>query len=720
MVLANVSWAAAQEAVDGGAPIQLDAITIDAVLEGTVTESYAAPDSFAATRTDTPLIETPVSAQSITRQALQDAGAETFADAYDYLAGVTRDNTQGGLQGDEYIVRGFDTDNILFNGNRTSSASTLDIANVERIEALRGPTAVLFGKGDPGGLINVVTKQPLSETRYEVDVSGAAGFTDDGDRLRNGRLTADLGGPLTDDGRLRYRFNTALEQERSYRQDVDEQLLFLSPVVEYAIDERTVANVEFTYQYREDTFDRGLFLVNDEFALDRDFNPAKGNTGDIEKHYLSGTVRVDRELRPGWKARLGVYGSYDEREGDAVQQDSINGTTLLRERRRIDVSDRFFTLQPELTGEFETGTVGHTLLVGLDVGYEDSRFAGVIGPGGGPVDVFDPDFSTPIPPLDASLATPGSASTRGELSGTSIGLYLQDQIDLSEQWKVLVGARYDHVDLEAENRIRANVGAPALFAAGQKADFEDEDISPRVGVLYRPVEFMSVFASYAESYRPPSDAFRIANAQGDSVEAETAKSYEVGIKMEAFDGRLSGTLSAYRIDKKNVLESDPDDPLGLAVTNLGKVRGEGFEFDVAGEPVENLSFALSYAYTDTRTDEATPRLERGTRLRNIPRHAASAQVAYRFTSGSLRGLRVSGGLVAESDRLTDTSNDIDTTLPGYARLDVGASYAISEAVEARVFVENVTDREYYTSAAGRNNIGIGDPLRVSVGLRAKF
>ncbi len=698
--------------------LQLDTITVEAVLEGTTTRSYAAPDSFSATRTDTPLIETPQSAQSVSRQALEDTGAENLADAYEYLAGISRDNTQGGLQGDEYLARGFGTDNILFNGNRTSSASTLDTANVERVEALRGPTAALFGKGDPGGLINVVTKQPLSEHFHELTVSGGDGLGGEGGRFRQGRVELDLGGPVTEDRDLRYRFNAAYEDEKSFRSDVDEKVFFVSPVFDYRVNDESLVNLEFAYQHREDTFDRGVFFVNNQLILPRDFNLAEGNTGRIDKDYVSGTLRLEREFNANWTGRLGVYASSDVRDGEGVQQGGVNGNIAQRQRRDVESVNRFFTLQPELVGEVETGSLGHTFLIGLDAQHERSSFFGLVGPRGGAVDVFNPDFSIAIPAIDSTLSAIGSSLFDGTIQGESYGLYAQDQIDITDEWKLLVGGRVDRVDLTSNLITAFNIGA--LNVSTTKATFKDTHFSPRAGLVYQPLPFLSVYTSYAESYRPPTSSFAFADATGAPVDAETAQSYEAGIKVESLNGRLTGTFAVFRADKENVLESDPADPFGLSAINLGEVRSEGIELDITGEPVENLSIGVTYAYTDARTLTTTNALPAGVRLRNVPRHAASLQAAYRIGAGPLNGLRFFGSAIYEDDRFTDTSAVIVTKLPSYVRFNLGAEYEPTDFVTGYFLLENILDEEYYTTAAGRNNVDVGEPRRLEVGLRVKF
>ena len=704
--------------VEDDGPMRLAPISVEAVLEGTLTESYSAPESFSATRTDTPLIDTPQSAQSITRQALEDAGATTISDAYDYLAGISQENNIGGLTGDDYLARGFETDNILFNGNRTGQPTTLDSANVERVEALRGPTAALFGRADPGGLVNVVTKQPLPEPLYQAEVVGATGLIDDGDRLRSVRATVDSGGPLDELGRARYRFNSAVDYGRSFRQGIEERSVFLSPVVDAQLSDSTAANVELTYQYRQDAFDRGVFFIGNDLELDRDFNVAEGQDETLDKHYASGTFRLDHAVSQAWTARLGLYASYNDFDGEGFQVRNVNGSEFTVQRRAFDGSDLFLTAQPEITGEVETGTIGHTFLFGVDASYQVNKVELPSGAQSAPVDAFDPDFPVDVP----GLSEPGNQLFDRDLTGFSLGLYGQDQLDLSERWKLLLSLRWDSVWLTEETLFSAENGS--VVVADRDEDFIDSALLPRAGLVYQPVEEIGIYLSYSESYRPPT-AGGLTDANGEEVDAEEGRNVELGVKLDALDGRLSGTLAVYRSDKENVLEVDPAGD-SFAQVNLGDVRGQGLEFDLAGEVTENFSLGVSYAYTDTRVLEDGAGLfeadlfTKGTRLRNVPRHAASLQAAYRFTEGPLRGLRIFGGLIYEDEKPTDTSKEINTDLPAYVRLDLGASYPLSETVSASLLVRNATDTEHYTSAAGQRNVAVGAPLSIALGFRARF
>ncbi|WP_162906602.1 TonB-dependent siderophore receptor [Algihabitans albus] len=707
-----VSRAEPEAGTDG--PLQLQPITVDAVLGGTLTESYAAPDSFSATRTNTPIIETPQSSQAVTRQALEDAGTTEVADAYDYLAGIQRDNNIGGLVGDAYLARGFVADDILINGNRSGRPSTLDTVNVERIEALRGPTATLFGRADPGGLINIVTKQPLSEPLYQAEVSGGTGVAGEGSRFRDIRATLDSGGPIDEQGRARYRFNAAAEQERSFRQDSDKTVFFASPVVDLEFDDKTVANLELSYQYRQDVFDRGNFFVDGDLDLPRDFFLGEDQDDDQTSHIVTGALRVDRELSNAVNARLGLYGSYGDLSSEGLEPSSVIGSQVSAARVSNDGSDLFLTAQPELVAELSTGSIGHTLLFGLDASYRESDLLFFRGAPGAPIDAFAPDFPVDLPDFD--LSVPGNQRFDSSFTARSIGVYAQNQIDLSEQWKLLLGARWDSVWLSSDIETTFNAGA--LVTDARDEDFKDSAFLPRAGLVYQPVKQVGLYASYSESYRAPPPTSTLRDANGDQVDAETGRSFEVGVKLDALEGRLTGTLAVFRTEKENVIDTDPADP--FAVTNLGEVRSQGVEFDLSGEVFDNFSLGVTYAFTDAEITDNEGGVPSGTRLRNVPRHAASLQAAYRFTQGPLDGLRIFGGAVYQGEKPTSTEGGSPPDLPDYVRLDLGASYEFNENLQARLQLQNLTDTEYYTSANGQDRVTVGQPFNATLGVRVTF
>ena len=697
-----------RESNSGDGPARLEPITVDAVLPGTLTDNYAAPDNFASTRTDTPTIDTPQSTQAITRQALEDAGATTVADAYDYLAGITQAANAGGLFGDRYLARGFFADNILINGNRSGRPTTLDTANVERVEALRGPTATLFGRADPGGLVNIVTKQPLAEPFYEVDLQGGSGFFGDGSRYRDVRATVDSGGPIDEQGRIRYRFNAAAEYDQSFRKDIDDKLFLVSPVLDFEIDDRTIANFELTYQYREFVYDLGVPFIDGEPKLPVDWYVGEDQANSIDSNYLSGTFRIDRELTDALTARLGVYTQYNDLDGPANRVATVTGSQAQAGRFDFNISDLVVTAQPEMVAEFGTGPVGHTLLFGVDASYREIKRDDTIGPAGDAFDVFDPDFPVDIPDIDQ----PGALNFVNELAAWELGIYVQDQIDLSDQWKLLAGLRWDAVWIDSE-------AEAAPLSPQNNSNFDDTAILPRVGVVYQPIDEIGLYASYAETYRPPT-ATNLTDVDGEQIEPEEGRSFEVGIKLDALDGRLTGTLAAFRADKDNVIETDPRNPL-ISVRNLGEVRSQGIEFDLAGRVFENFSLGVSYAYTDAQIDSnENPNLPKGTKLANVPRHAASLQAAYRFTEGPLQGLRLFGGIVYEDDRPISTSPTVRSKIPDYVRFDVGASYDFTENIQGRLFIQNLTDEEYYTNATNLAAVAPGQPFNATLGVRVRF
>ena len=260
--------------------------------------------------------------------------------------------------------------------------------------------------------------------------------------------------------------------------------------------------------------------------------------------------------------------------------------------------------------------------------------------------------------------------------------------------------------------------APFPFSSRQKSNFDDNALLPRVGLVYQPAEEIGIYASYSESYRPPVGT-TLTGADGEQLKPEEGRSLEVGLKLDALDGRLTGTLAAFRADKDNVIDPDPFNP--GALTNIGKVRSQGVEVDLSGEVFENFSLGASYAFTDAQIDSNdNPNLPKGTRIRNVPRHAASLQAAYRFTEGTLQGLRLFGGIVFEDEKRTNTSAAIDTEIPSYVRFDLGASYDFTENIQARLFIQNLSDEEYYDSAGNENTVFPGQPFNATLGVRVRF
>ncbi len=692
----------------GVGPFHLNPITVEAVLGGTLSDSYNNPYSFSATRTDTPLIETPQSAQSLPRQAIEDSGARKVGDTFDYLAGVVKENNVGGQVGDRYTARGFTADNILINGNRTGTPQSLDLGNVEQVEVLRGPTATLFGRGESGGLINVVTKQPLSEQYAAATLEGASGVYGEGDRLKNGRVALDAGGPMDEAGRIRYRFNLAAQNKISFRDEIDEQVFLIAPVVEAEIDKDTVVNFEASYQYGNEQFDRGVPFIYGEPLLDRNFNPGGNDIPDVDKHYVSSIFRADHTLSNTWRARVGFYSSATFLQGGGIEVTNTNGQTTALRRRNETLEEYFFTFQPELIGEFETGSVGHTLLMGADFGFDRSHANSKIGANSATYDLLNPAFPT-VPEVIGT----GNQYFQADRKETGTGFYVQDQVDLTDAWKVLLGLRYDRIQLSNDTDY-----AQPGFTTNVDEFYSDDVFLPRMGLVYQPIDEVSFYTSYAEGYRPPTTSFGLLDVNGDPVQPETSKSMEVGVKLDALGGDISGTFAAFRIDKKNVLEAGTGLNF-LRARNLGKVRSEGFEFDLAGQVDENLKLGVTYSYTNAsvRGGGTDPK---GTRIRNVPLHMASLQGTYEFRGGSMDGLRLFAGLVYESKQKTDTSQTIRTQIPDYIRADIGGEYTFNDAFTAALSVRNVTDEEYYVTAAGQNNVYPGEPLSVSLRLIAEF
>lgn len=688
-------------------PFDLGTLVLEALLPGTIEDTYVAPDTFSATRTDRPLKKVPQSVQALTRRSLEDTGVEDVADAYDHLAGVNRDNNTGGLFGDQVLVRGLTSDNILINGDRAGRPVSLDTANVERIEALRGPSATLFGPGEAGGTVNVITKQPLSEHFSEIGLSYNFGLGSDGGRQSIARADFDSGGPLNETGSVRYRFNLAAEGGDSFRRDIDSTLFFVSGVLEFDLSPNTIANLEVTHQQRKQPFDRGVFFVNGTLPLSRDFNLAEGQVGSYDQTYTSVATRLEHRFSDKLRGRVNLSYSFNDFDGTGAQVDSVVGTTATLENRADFGEYTYLIFQPELVYQFSTGSVNHTLLVGAEYSRSTADFTLNFGPGSAPVDVFNPVFPVATPPV----GSPGTFTFDGDQTVESYAVYIQDEIDITDRFTVVAGARFEKI--EADQLVTADVVGFGSF--GGTNSLSDSDTTYRLGAVYAINDVLSVYGSYSQSFRfGGTQGVGLVDVNGDPIDPERGENYEVGFKFEGLGGNLLGTAAIFRTDKDNVIEAAPFPAIDRAV-NLGKVRSQGFEFDVAGDLGAGLSLGATYTYLDVSVREATNGIPAGTTLRNVPTHSASLRAAYEFQND----WRLFGAIVHESSKFAATAAGAPE-LPDYTRVDLGASKRFRNGGELALFVENVFDEAYYPTAAGQNNVSVGAPMNATIAYNMRF
>ncbi len=670
----------------------------DSVVSGTSesatgpVQGYAATRSASATRTDTALHETPQSVSVVPRDVIDDISATRLQQALDQAGGVGRANNFGGQGLTTFTVRGFTTGEFYRNGfpiNRGYPNSP-DANTLERVEVLRGPAATLYGRGDPGGTFNVVTKQPLYEQRTTV----GSQFTDQG--LRRGTL--DTGGPLDEEGRLAYRLNVMAEGGDSFRDDVESERYGIAPVLSWQVSDDTRIVLEGDFMRNNHPLDRGLTHYPGQRGQPSHstYYWEKGTDNTLHNDNDMVQLRFEHQLNDDW-ALAGGYQYLDgSLKGNAVEANGIaaDGVTLNRNfnYRKLEWTDHDFQLN--VTGHFETAGFAHTLITGVE--YEDYDYRSIINRSRTPypINIFDPVLGQPRPAL-------GNVTTHDHEKLKTWAAFVQDQIALTERFKVLGGVRLERFEHQYDDFTAAN-------RDWQKAE---NAVTPRVGVIYDLTDSVAVYANASKSFKPNSGAAR----QGGGFDPEEGKAYELGMKWAALDGLLNVDAAVFHTIKENVLTLDPVDPNFRIAA--GEVRSRGFEVNVTGELTPEWRVIGGYAYVDAEVTRDNS-LEKGTRLANIPRNAFNLLSVYEFRDGFWRGLGLGVNLKYVDERGGQTTAN-SYTMSDYTVTDLLSFYKVNEQLRLNLDVRNVFNKGYEEGAFNTYAYP-GEPRTVQTGFTYTF
>lgn len=659
----------------------------EVVVTGEGQDSYRAPNASTATRTDTPLRDIPQSIQVIPQQVLEDRRPTNLVDALRSVPGISQARQASTSIYEDPIIRGFEATefDVLRNGIPLpyGTISSFDPATVERIEVLRGPASVLFGQGSLGGLINIITKQPLDEPYYSIEASaGSFDFY---------RGAIDLSGPLTGDRSLLYRLNFLARDTESFVDNFDRRQFTVAPVVAWQAGDRT--NVKFSLEYIniEGSYGqmglpaRGTILSNPngEIPLSRNLSEPF-DRDDVE------SLRIGYDLEHRFSDRLQLRSIFEiawlEQDRLIVFPFSLgaDNRTLERGFTRSPIEARNMTLDNYIVNNFSTGSIEHRLLVGFNYTRTDQESNE--GPNSrlnlAPIDIFDPVYNQP-------LGDPWGDPFEGESNSNAYGFYLQDQIALTNTLKVVLGGRFDIANQKIVNSFPTD-------------SFSQQEVfSPRVGIVYQPIPAISLYATYGRSFRPETNVFN-----GETlVRPERGTLYEVGVKAD-FTDRISATLAFYDQTRSNILTTDPNDP--VRTIQVGEQNSQGIEFNIVGEILPGWNIIAGYAYTDARITEDND-FEVGNRINGVPENSFNIWTTYRFLEGSLRGLGFGVGLFYQGDRPGNLANTFE--LPSYLRTDAVIFYE-RDRFRAAVNFRNIFDIEYYESAFNINRVFPGAPFEV--------
>ena len=690
------AWAEQVPAESASIELQATNVTATADLESAQgpVQGYHATRSASATRTDTSIHETPQSISVVSKDVVEDLGATRLQDALDYAGGVGRANNFGGQGLTTFTVRGFTTGEFYRNGfpiNR-GYPNMPDANTIERLEVLRGPATMLYGRGDPGGTFNVVSKQPLAERT----VTLGSQLNDQGMK----RGTLDASGPLDEEGRLAYRLNVVGEGGDTFRDHVETERYGVTPVITWQATDDTKVTFEGDFMRNNHPLDRGLTrFPNQRGTPSRDTFWGDKDAGKLHNDNNMAQLRFEHALSDNWTLGGGFQWLDGSLKGNAIEANGpgslgADGRTLQRNfnYRKLEWTDKDYQLN--LTGHFSTGGFDHTLLTGIE--YEDYDYKSIIQrssavAGTYPIDIFDPVYGQTRPAL---TRTP----THDKENLKTYAAFVQDQVALTERLKVLAGARFERFEHDYQNYV------------GKSWQAADNAVTPRVGVIYDLTDTVAVYADAARSFKPNTGASR----EGGGFAPEKGKSYEMGIKWEALDRQLSVDAAIYQIEKKNVLTNDPADTTNTFSVAAGQVRSRGFDLNVAGNLTPEWRVIGGYAYVDAEVTRDNT-FRSGTRLMNIPRNSFSLLNVYEFQDGALKGLGLGAGGKYVDQRAGQTANTA-FSMDAYTVVDLLGYYKVNEQVRLNLDVKNLFNREYEEGAFGNIYAYPGAPRTVQVGI----
>jgi iron complex outermembrane recepter protein len=666
-------------------------IEIVATQENQPNNTYFVPSSSTATGTDTPLLDVPQSIQVVPQQVIRDRNVRELGDALRTVTGVVEGSGRGtSAFGPGFIIRGFPTNRSVFrDGVPYFTLAPITTTDIETIEVLKGPASVMFGAGEPGGIINLTSKKPLDEPYYEVSAT-IGSFNTYG-------VSADLSGPLNEDKSIKYRLNVSYENYGSFRDFVDGDRIIISPVIAWQMGERTNLNFYGQYIGNEETLDEGLVASNGKILnlprerfLGEDFAKFEQDqymVGYNFKHEFSDNWSFQHNLQYlNYKPlRYGpLFDSFDEETGE-----------LSRLAYSADGSyNRFFT-DAKFTGDFYTGKVKHKLYAGLEYRYNSERPGFQFSDLYPSINVFDPVY----------IGKPFARKTEffRDDRESRISFYIQDQVDLFSNLKLLAGFRYDYAD---QDRTQGDVGAPR-----EKFKQEDDEISPRIGLIYQPASNVSLYASYTTSFLPSGATNR--NFNGSTFDPETGQQWEIGVKTDISD-RFTITASLFDIKKQNISVEDPNNRFFSIQT--GEQTSKGFELYLGGEILPGWNLTAGYTYLDAFVSKDTTGLT-DNRLPNVPENQFSLWTTYEIPEGDLKGLGFGLGLFYVGERQGDISNSY--SIPSYFRTDMALFYK-RDTWDVQLNIENLFDNTYFVAADEFLGATVGKPFAVSGKVSFRF
>jgi catecholate siderophore receptor len=657
----------------------------------TITDAYGVNAISSATKILTSLLDIPQSISIVTKEQIRDQSMLSVADVVAYIPGIT--SHQGENNRDQLVIRGNSTSADFFlNGVRDDVQYYRDLYNVERVEALKGPNSMMFGRGGGGGVVNRVSKEagfaPLREITLQGGSFGNKRFTGDFDQAINNKVA--------------FRINGLYENSGSFRDQVDLERYGVNPTATFVVGPKTAIKLSYEYFHDGRVADRGIPSFQGlpvDVPIETFFGDP--NNSRVRAGVNLASANIDHQAGRFNIRNRSLFGDYDRFYQNFVPGPVTSDKTLVSISSYNNATKRrnLFN-QTDVTFTIYTGHVRHNLLAGAEVGRQLTDNFRQTG--------FFNNITTSIlaplanPTIDTPVTFRQNATDADNHLKTNLGAtYLQDQIAINRYLEVVTGVRFDYFDLQFHNNRN-----------GQELRRIDRLVSPRAGVIVKPTAELSIYANYGIAYLPSSgDQFSSLTALTQQVKPEKFSNYELGAKWD-IRRNLSLTTAIYRQDRTNTRATDPNDLSRILQT--GSQRTNGYELGLNGNVTSKWSVAGGYAYQDAFITSTTISAVEGAQVGQVPHHSFSLWNNYKLLPRLGLGL----GIIHRSDMFAAFDNAV--VLPGYTRADAAVFFSITERWRLQANLQNLFDTQYYVNADSNNNISPGGPRGARVALVARF
>ncbi|MCT7908067.1 TonB-dependent siderophore receptor [Arcobacter lacus] len=659
----------------------------------TQNDNYYKTKSQSATKTDTPIRETPQSVQVVSNEIIKELNAVKIEDVLDYTSGVSRQNNFAGMW-DNFSIRGFAGNentgmSLLKNGfadNRGYNAPR-DTTNIESIEFLKGPSGSLYGNSEPGGTINIVTKEPkfTSEHSIKTDV-GSYDFY---------RMALDSTAPINDN--LAYRLNVATEKKGSFRDYIESQRYVVAPSLLYSISDDTFVSYMGEFIEQKAPFDRGIALIDGKNVMNPKNFLGNPDDGDVTLKNQTHQLKLEHYFSDSWSSRMGVAYKNNSLKGFGSEfspstEVTTSSQNLLRTRYR-DYSSDDIQFQADLQNVTDIKDVTNTLLFGV----ETYRFKqdSILYNNDGTIEVHNIRSN---PTYTVKKTGLGTLKTDKYEEQKGVALFVQDEVAYKD-FRFLTGLRYDEVRMDNVNHLDSS-----------SVKQNDYAVSPRIGITYLIDDMWSVYTTSGTSFRPNTGT----DIDGKTFEPEKSVSIETGLKFESEDKKTGGTLSLYQIEKKNVLMTDPNDSDEKRAA--GKVRSKGIEFDFNGKITDNIKANFNYTYTDAKVIKDST--YEGNELLNIPKYTSSVLLMWEDTLSLNSSYGIGTGVTYVGRKAGNVNNDF--YLPDYTTAKIVSYYKVNKELNFSLNIDNLFDKEYIASSYDVSWLTVGNPRTATLSMTYKF